>query len=487
MTEIFRHRNAHRIVGITILGIVVLAATTVLTLLHRNDAFSEKNIFYLQSNQTQLRGLNKAMAVRVLGETIGTVTDVAYVNQSSQVRLTMEVKASDSDDKYHVWENSRMVVGRSFGIGEPYLEIERGNDILGVIVSNLMDREAQAIRMQGDDGQQVRGRGVRVHDTVRDSPAELAGIKAGDIIISFDGVPVDSLAGMYEIMSLVNEGDTVEIGLHDGNRVLKVKTGPVIAKRLQSGGTIVQFQAERNSLEGLAGKLEEVQESISSVETSLVETLSITNQQMESSLVPALQQFLKTNRSIELTSDVLREDTIERANLVLNHATNTLAKIDTSSDRLNESVDKIAGDLDQFLDGRAGPAFDRFGDASNSLRVATQNMDQTIQGVGDDASDAMKEWKVASERLNDLLAQSQNVVASIEEETKDLPGTIKRVNEAVVSTQRAAASAQRVTQSAQRVVDGVGEHVLLRRAVKRSDAKKTGKKTSGPIRRFFGL
>lgn len=487
MSEIFRHRNAHRIVGVSILAIVILAAFTIVSLLHRNEAFSQKDTYFLQSNQTQLRGLHKAMAVRVLGETIGTVTDVSYVNQSSEVRLTMEVKASQVDRKNTVWENSRIIVGRSFGIGQPYLEIERGNDILGAIVSNLLEREAQAVRIQGNGSQAVRGRGVRIRKVVKDSPAEVAGLKIDDIIISFDGVPVDSLSGMYEIMSLVSQGDTVEIGIHGRDGVVKVMTGPVVAQRLKSGGTIIQFQEEENSLEGLAGKLEEVQESISSVETSLVETLTITNQQMESSLVPALQQFLKTNRSIELTSDVLREDTIERANLVLNQATTTLSNIDSSSKKLNESVDKIAGDFDTFLVDRAGPSFDRFGDASDSFKEAAKNMDATVQGVGTDASDAMAQWTVASQRLNDLLAQSQDVVASIEEETKDLPGTIQRVNEAVISTQKAAEGARRVASSTQRVVDGVGEHVLLRRAVKRSDAKKAGKSSSGPIRRFFGL
>ena len=471
MTEAFRYRNAHRIVGMSILVLLLLVAATIVLLLHKNEAFGNKNEYYLQANQTQLRGLNKSMAVRILGEPVGTVTDIAYIGSSSEVRLTMQVKAPNDGTKNVIWENSRMIVARSFGIGEPYLEIERGNDILGVIVENLLDREADAIRVQ-NTGSGAFGRGVRIQKLVAGSPAETAGLKVDEIITSFNGVPVDSLGEMYEIMSMVSEGTQVTLGIHGRAQPVVVTTGLVLADRLESGGMIIQFQPEENRLEGLASKLTQVQESIASVEKNLVKTLSLTNSQMENSLVPALEQFVATSQSVEKTSDQVREDTLDRTN-------QTLQQIEDTSTEFSQRIGDISENFAGFLDNRAGPSFDQFSEASASLEETTQSLRVTTESVGSEANVALRDLQVAAEKLNNLLDQSQTVVTNLERESQQLPGTVNRVNRAVDSSQK-------VMGSTQKVMDGLSEHWLLRRAVKRSEAKKSGKTKTGPIRSMLG-
>ena len=78
MNEIFRQRNAPRIVGISIFIMFLLMTGAVLLFLQRNGVFNKRNVYLLEANQTQLRGLHKSMDIRILGESVGTVTNMAY-------------------------------------------------------------------------------------------------------------------------------------------------------------------------------------------------------------------------------------------------------------------------------------------------------------------------------------------------------------------------------------------------------------------------
>jgi S1-C subfamily serine protease len=62
--------------------------------------------------------------------------------------------------------------------------------------------------------------GVRLTGVRADSPADKAGIKAGDIIVEFDGKPVKDLYQYTEAMQARQPGDTVKIVvLREGARV----------------------------------------------------------------------------------------------------------------------------------------------------------------------------------------------------------------------------------------------------------------------------
>jgi S1-C subfamily serine protease len=62
--------------------------------------------------------------------------------------------------------------------------------------------------------------GVRLTGVRGDSPADKAGLKAGDIIVEFDGKPVKDLYQYTEAMQARQPGDTVKIiVLREGTRV----------------------------------------------------------------------------------------------------------------------------------------------------------------------------------------------------------------------------------------------------------------------------
>ncbi|QDT09187.1 PDZ domain-containing protein [Planctomycetes bacterium K23_9] len=467
MTEVFRQRNAQRIVGTSILLLLIVAAATILLLLHKNEFFSESNEYYLQADQSQLRGLRKSMDVRILGEPVGTVNDISYVGSSNEVRLTMQVKVHEDDTKNVIWENSQIVVARSFGIGEPYLEIERGIDLLGAIVSNLLDQEANAIRTAG-----AKARGVKIQRLVEGSPAQQAELKKGDIITSFNGAPVNNLGELYDYMSRVARGSQLFVGIHGREYPVAVTAKLVEPKRLEAGGTIIQFQPEPDRLEELTSKLSLVQESIANVESSMVDTLGETNKNMTDSLVPTLNQFMKTGESLEKTSDDVRDKTLKRVG-------ETLARIDESTRVFNDKLDQIAQSFNGLVDERAGPAFDSFNQASEQFGEASSSLKETSDTIGTETTVAMKDLQKAAQTLNEVLDQSREVVDVLQSEVNQLPGTAAKIN-------RAAGQANMAINGANDVIDGVKDHWLIRRSVKRNQEKKAGVKRTGPLRSLFG-
>lgn len=55
------------------------------------------------------------------------------------------------------------------------------------------------------------GAGVSISVVTDDGPAEKAGMQAGDRLISFDGVPIDSIQDLREFMSEHAPGDVIEV------------------------------------------------------------------------------------------------------------------------------------------------------------------------------------------------------------------------------------------------------------------------------------
>jgi hypothetical protein len=63
-----------------------------------------------------------------------------------------------------------------------------------------------------------QGPGVKVDSVVPDSPAEAAGIRAGDVVTAIDGQEIDGLAEFSEMLKQYDPGDTVKAsGIRDGN------------------------------------------------------------------------------------------------------------------------------------------------------------------------------------------------------------------------------------------------------------------------------
>ena len=92
-----------------------------------------------------------------------------------------------------------------------YGEVKRG--ILGVQLSNISPAIAENLGLPS-------AKGALVGQVVEDSPAEKAGIKAGDVIVSVNGKPVANAAETRNAIGMLRVGERVDVGLiRDGKPI----------------------------------------------------------------------------------------------------------------------------------------------------------------------------------------------------------------------------------------------------------------------------
>jgi len=113
--------------------------------------------------------------------------------------------------------------------------IERG--YVGVMLGELTPDLANALGLE-------EMRGVLVNDVLEDTPAERAGLQAGDVITAYDGTPVEEISklrlrvgntdpGETVALTLVRDGKTREVNLTIG----KLEAGQVASVRGRNGGS----------------------------------------------------------------------------------------------------------------------------------------------------------------------------------------------------------------------------------------------------------
>jgi Do/DeqQ family serine protease len=117
-----------------------------------------------------------------------------------------------------------------------YGEVRRG--LLGVIMQNLTPELSQAFGLDLHQG-------VVISQVIEDTAAEEAGLKAGDVVTSINGVPVKSASAMRNMVGLLRVGEEMSISvIREGKK--KTMTAVIRdAKDLSVSGTRIN--------QGLAG------------------------------------------------------------------------------------------------------------------------------------------------------------------------------------------------------------------------------------------
>lgn len=108
-------------------------------------------------------------------------------------------------------------------------EVTRG--WLGVTIQNVDRNLAESFGLD-------RPRGALVSQLAPNSPAEEAGLEPGDVIIAFDGQPIDSSADLPHVVGLITPGSRVEAQVvREGReRTLSVTIGSLDADDSPAGG-----------------------------------------------------------------------------------------------------------------------------------------------------------------------------------------------------------------------------------------------------------
>lgn len=96
----------------------------------------------------------------------------------------------------------------------------KGGPYLGVQIEKLNPDLAEYFEVKPDDG-------VLILQVEKDSPAEKAGLKAGDVIMDLNGKAVKSTGAVHEIVAGMEEGDPVEITIirHGKKTIFKAVLG----------------------------------------------------------------------------------------------------------------------------------------------------------------------------------------------------------------------------------------------------------------------
>jgi serine protease Do/serine protease DegQ len=85
-----------------------------------------------------------------------------------------------------------------------YGEVKRG--IVGIKLRDVAPETAESLQL-------VNARGVEISEVAPGSAADQAGIKAGDVAVSMNGVPFESAAQLRNALALLRVGQSVELRL----------------------------------------------------------------------------------------------------------------------------------------------------------------------------------------------------------------------------------------------------------------------------------
>jgi serine protease Do len=116
-----------------------------------------------------------------------------------------------------------LVVVLLFLLAMPVLAAERYG-WLGVRIRDLSESETEDLSVK----QGVReGYGVLIADVLKDTPAEAAGLRAGDLIVSIDGRPIVETRGLQRLVGATPPGRdvTVVVAREGRRRELKIRVG----------------------------------------------------------------------------------------------------------------------------------------------------------------------------------------------------------------------------------------------------------------------
>jgi len=139
---------------------------------------------------------------------IGDEVEIVVVREGEEITLTTEIGKKPNVS----WRNSR----RWFDAQDLYedaLTLNFSNRAyLGVAIQDLNEQLGSYFGVEDGDG-------VLITEVFEDSPAEKAGLMAGDVIISVDGDRIYETDDLHDAMADYEDGDTVEIEyLRRGNR-----------------------------------------------------------------------------------------------------------------------------------------------------------------------------------------------------------------------------------------------------------------------------
>ncbi|MEM8668903.1 MAG: MlaD family protein [Planctomycetota bacterium] len=124
MTEPYRLRYTNQAVGVFLLIILMLLIGLSILVLRAGDYFVEKDHYWIDIPQEDIRDLYKGAEVMILGERAGEIESIRYVDATDKVRVNLSIDPKMSNQ---IFADSIVRQDRKFGLGTPILMIRRGD------------------------------------------------------------------------------------------------------------------------------------------------------------------------------------------------------------------------------------------------------------------------------------------------------------------------------------------------------------------------
>lgn len=195
-------------------------------------------------------------------------TSSANLSESKQIVEKLE-KYRELIDKYYLGEideaklEEGAIKGYIEGLGDPYTEYiskEDMEDYLSDTMGNFVGIGIYMVKNTEYDK-------IQVLSTIKDGPAEKAGIQAGDLIISVNGIAYTADEMTTASNNIKGEAGTkVNMEIQRGNQIIKyeltrekVKVNPVEGKVLENNIGYIQFSSfDETTAEDFKTKFEEL-------------------------------------------------------------------------------------------------------------------------------------------------------------------------------------------------------------------------------------
>lgn len=144
------------------------------------------------------------------GKTIGVALALLVAAALATIWLTPAVSAAGQQAGSQAQQAEKPKLERQ---GEPLITALGGGPRIGVRIRDLGKEDLAKFKLSSQNG-------VAVEEVTKDSAAEKAGVKAGDVVVQFDGENVRSAAQLTRLVRETASGRTVKMGVvRDGKRM----------------------------------------------------------------------------------------------------------------------------------------------------------------------------------------------------------------------------------------------------------------------------
>ena len=123
MSDPYRLRYTNQAVGVFLLLILLFLIALSVLVLRAGDYFVEKDHYWIEVPQEDIRDLYKGTEVMILGERAGEIDSIRYSDTTDMVRLNLSIDPKMSSQ---IFVDSVVRQDRKFGLGTPILMIRRG-------------------------------------------------------------------------------------------------------------------------------------------------------------------------------------------------------------------------------------------------------------------------------------------------------------------------------------------------------------------------